>query len=296
MRNLFTFYSLGYTSRLCITSTLLLLLSIMPLFTFITAHLFLPRAAINAVAPLIPSSCTSSVPHPLDRGCRSATYLSQGGPSNSTDSRRPRYPSIPAAHTYPTELAMERRLSAGKGMTLLRSGEKKGFSPIERESFFLPARLSSHGACTGMGETINQSHVLGTISRSMPRGSPPSKSGSLSRSVAFFDSGVAASTSVDAYLSTYLPIYLGRCTVSAYSPPSLHCVTQNRRRRFTTRTRLGSDDASRRGCEHLFEFSQILRSSARLSRCKSGRMKEDRAPPVLVVDEILLFFPFFYLK
>jgi len=38
------------------------------------------------------------------------------------------------------------------------------------------------------------------------------------------------------YLPTYLSIYLGRCTVSVDSPPSLHCVTQNRRRRFTTRT------------------------------------------------------------
>lgn len=72
-----------------------------------------------------------------------------------------------------------------------------------------------------------------------------------------------ASTSVDAYLSTYLPIsHFGRCTVSTYSsrppPPRPHATPQPRARALsrnakstTPAYRPARDPA--RGCEHLFE-------------------------------------------
>jgi len=92
-------------------------------------------------------------------------------------------------------------LSAEPATSAFRVGKNvRGKGLFRRLSF--PARLSSHGARTG--DTINQSHVLGTISRSMPA---PTKSGSSrlprtrSRSLVFarsrfLDSSVAASTSV----------------------------------------------------------------------------------------------------
>jgi len=192
------------------------------------------------------------------------------------------------------EPAEHRSSAQSKGKHLPPIWERKRVFHRERESFFLAMRLSSHGARRGMegGDTINQSHVLETISRSMP--GPPPKSGSLSRSVAFLDSDVAASTSVDAYLSTYLPTYLGRCTVSTYSPP-FYRVTQNRRRRLTMYThRFGAT----RPRTFVRIFADPLISSRDSSDCKSGRMKEEselRAPLAPVVDKTS-FFSFFYLK
>lgn len=145
----------------------------------------------------------------------------------------------------------------------------------------------------GGRDTINQSHVLGTISRSMP--GPPPKSGSLPRFVAFLDSDVAASSS--RLTPTYLPIHLGRCTVSTYSLPlppchALYRVTQNRRRRLTT----SRSDPARRDCERLYEFSEIPRPfSPRDSRDvnpEERRRIERCASLVSVVDKIFFFVSF----
>lgn len=208
--------------------------------------------------------------------------LISGDPSDSTDSE-------PSAHNYPpgTHDGRDTRL------------EKKGFSEErESESFFLPAAIEfARAAHGGMGwNTINQSHVLGTISRSMP-GATPEVRFALSRSVAFHDSGggVAASTSVDAYLSTYTYTYPLRALYGfdiflllllLRSPHALYRVTQNRR---------DAGLASRSGviANICSNFSRILRSSARQSgRCKAERTKENRAP-----TSIRPFFPpFFYLE
>lgn len=118
---------------------------------------------------------------------------------------------------------------------------------------------------------------------------PPPKSDSLSRTVAFLDSGVAASssssstsTSVDAYLSTY-PRALRDFDVFSPSCTRLYRVTPNRGRRLTApRRRLGS----RRGAiaNVCSNFRRSFRFPARLSRCKSeGGKRIERFAPVVAI-------------
>lgn len=199
----------------------------------------------------------------------------------------------PAAHNYPTELATSARRASFAGRDTPRLGKRV----FRRESFFLPARLSSHGAHGGWGDTINQSHVLGTISRSMP--GPPPKS-SLAPSRAFLDSGVAASSSVDAYLSTYSPacLPLGRCTVSTYSLPRARALSRNAKSTASAYddVPLGSGAARLRTFVRIFA-DPFESSPARLSRCKSGRTKEDRASRSShACRQRDLFLFYFYLK